>query len=149
MSCLLYASSSAFGIVSFTCSLSSRYVGLPICGFKLYFFSLATVFMPRNVQATSSIKLLAYEWVSLVRSWARFRFCCCYSYLLYTHMPKGTDTLLQLRFASLCLCGAWSTGNLFSVFLSLTILSPIQLLVGPACLYNRRVSLHTAAVSQW
>lgn len=59
---VLFAASEAFGIVrSFTCSLSSRYVGTPNCGFNLHFLNVATVFMFRNVHATSSVKPLVYE----------------------------------------------------------------------------------------
>lgn len=111
-----FASSVAFGIVRpFICSLCSRHAVKSNCGFNLHFLNEAIVFMPRNVHATSSVRLLVCGWVNLVRSWARFRFLCCYGYLQCTHMPKGTDTFLRWWVTSLCLCGAWSTGSLLSV----------------------------------
>lgn len=59
---VLSASSAALGIVRpFTCSLSSRYVGTPNCGFNLHFLNVAIVFMSRNVHATSSVKPLVCE----------------------------------------------------------------------------------------
>lgn len=59
---VLSAFSAAFAIVRpFTCSLSSRYVGIPNCGFNLHFLNVTIVFMSRNVHVTSSVKPLLWE----------------------------------------------------------------------------------------